>query len=1209
MKISFVRIGLAAALALVVAGSGFYFYRVREDAKELERLTLAQAQLQAAIARHDAERRAKLQAEMARPMADKAWAGPWPKSYPQPISEWQSTEKTIYQKLLSSGQFDVLVVPFQVQEYALDRPTRSLMTAELAMVIAGSQNLRVPDPYLVARALGDGDRRLDRNEVCSFATKLGVKKIIWIYVGHDRKKNMSLSIQLQDSTAGSFDPQAIQAPKNFLHIAFTDETPPIELYQSMLPEILKAIGMEGATLPVIKTAGGAANVKLPPTPLALVAEKPDPARDALYFQLLASLTPHAAERTREHFAEKSLLAVFSMSPDSPDYRLLKARGFMLLGLRPAALQVLGEPHTPEEQELFATLNGNQPDVEQFSSKIKPGVLKVIARQDANTLVQHYTGADKNKSSARAAALNLPGKTWPLLAYRGYADLDLWAQFDNIAVKRLLDQDFPIKDYTADGIIRGAASLGNEERLQMLLDLSVITHTRKLLDTDASKWCCHAITAHPSQTDYLSLLEAIGDDDLMRRADFLTNIQGMPERTLAFLSQVESVYKGNARFSLARGQAQLKRSKAVEEPEKSGLLEQATVNMFNAAYWEQGQSLVSAMAFENGGTTGPKGFGGRVDNYFASDYPYRSYYPNWEHGGNAEYMIPNAEAALKNSTFDLSPLSYLEWFFKQVKDNGQLDTLYKSLEGRFAGNPAIYKLWAEINLEKGNVELAEHNFRSSIQAQPKVWQTYFDLGNILIEQGRLKEADKLFSDYPGFKAGAEENAVGISNYAYAAGSKFYWLGEFALATPLYMLASKHPTGSDADIASRTRLKLLSSDYQGALLDTLERARHYNSSYAYRDYLGMLHAMGFSKDAWDGFNLLVNQMDVPHLWETALVGHRKESKSESDVAEWTKQLVQQGVGRKNNWAANYLLRAAMVDRTPSKDFAASLAAVTLPVWKHNYQNPWVVQQSPDGLEIVVGPNLSKPAPIEPTKPAPTFSQSSSAPAGIVAQKVAVKSHLVYFAEAYRAIRTGDYNGARTLLTEASSFYDLSIAGDGELSYVLPYYAFASAKSGDVSAIEKYIGEFTPSQQGFDYLLAHAVLSGIAGKADESVKFLKSALYKRPFTEERPLPSEYQYAEICVWLYEATGDVKYREMALDWARKNQKFNPWFAWAYAMEAVLSNNKADRSGAIAMASYLDPQSEMLGKIPQQERNEAIKAAKWTNPFLKQNMNAAQSAI
>ncbi|MGA9665573.1 MAG: DUF3857 domain-containing protein [Gallionella sp.] len=507
-----------------------------------------------------------------------------PKLYPRPVSEWRVTEKSIYQKLLSGEKFDVLVVPFQVREYALDRPTRSLMTAELALAVSSGLKMRMPDPFLVERALGEGERRLDQNEVYEFANQLGVKRIVWGYVGHDRNYHMSLRIVSQERDAkGVLDLQTKSTAKTFENIAFTDERPPIEVYQSMLPEILTAISVDSSVLSLPKTQSRLDAVNLPASPLAMVAEKADPARDALYFQLLADLTPGAAERTQERLAEKSYLAILRMSPDSPDYRVLKARALMLLGLRPAALQVLGDPKTIEEKELFAMLNGNLPDVEQYSSQIEPGVKGLMAIRDANYLGNLYGVADKNKSAGLVMSLYLPGKPWPFLFAREFSDLDSWAQFDNIELKQLLDADLPIKDYTAEGMVRGAAALGDAGKLQTLADLSVVNHIRKLFEIDAAKWCCQSIMDHPSDLDYLDLIEAIGEDDLMRRAYFLTYVQGVPNRTLGYLNRIESVYKGNPRFVLSLGMAQIQSAKSADGAEKDGLLKSAYNNLFNAFY--------------------------------------------------------------------------------------------------------------------------------------------------------------------------------------------------------------------------------------------------------------------------------------------------------------------------------------------------------------------------------------------------------------------------------------------------------------------------------------------------------------------------------------------------------------------------------------------------------------------------------------------------
>ncbi|MFZ5524526.1 MAG: tetratricopeptide repeat protein [Pseudomonadota bacterium] len=1191
MKISRVMLVILAALALISASAGGYFYY--QKGKEEKERTVQLALIKAQAERSAAMRRAKMLAENAHPLADKAMNEAIPKSYPRPVSDWKTTEKSVYQKLLSRGQFDVLVVPFQVQEYALDRPTRSLMTAELALAVSAGLKMSVPDPYLVARALGEGDRRLDPNEVYGLADKIGAKRIIWGYVGHDRKNQMALNVQSQErSTNGILNAQTTSTTKNFENIAFTDERPPIEVYQSMLPELLTAIGIDGSIWASPKPVSRFDGAKLPHSPLAMVAEMQNPARDALYFQLLAYLAPDA-ERTQERFAEKSYLAIHRMSPDSPDYRVLKARALMLLGLRPAALQALGKPKSMEEKELVAVLNGNQPDVELFSSKIKPSIKRFMAKRDANYLGSVYGGADKNKSLAAANSLKLPGEIWSFLAARAFSELDMWAQFDNINLKQLLDHEFPIKNYTAEGMIRGAASLGDTGKLQTLADLSVVNHVRKLLEIDAAKWCCQSIIDRPAALDYLNLIEAIGDDDLIRRADFLTEIQGVPEQTLEFLNRIENVYKGHPQFSLARAEAQIERAKSADGAEKEGLLKSAYVNLFDVMYWEQGQSFSSATAFNLVSKTGQQDYSDNYDNFYAADYPFRAYYPTWEQGGATEYNVLNAEAALRNSTSNLTALTYLDWYFKDLsKQYDKHDALLKSVEGRFAGNPGLYQLLAENSVNKGDAHLAEKYFRESIKVQPMVWKAYMDLGTLLIEQGQLKNAAKLFMGYPSFKKDSKENPVGISNSAHEAGSKFYWMGEFSLATQLYKIASRKETGSKADITSRIRLSLIDGDYRGALLGSLERANRYNDTYAYRDYLGLLHAMGAAKEAWDAFNVLANQTDDPHIWEAVLVGHRKEKKSELEITAWAKQEVAHNIGRNSNHTAKYLLRAGVTDRIPTKDLAASLADIALPAWE-NYAG-YTVQPSEDGgLEYIVGPRL-------------WVGKALQLGVNNAPQKTPVKSSLVYFAESIRAIRTGDFALARSLLQEASTHYDLS---QDEFGYFLPYYAFAAAKTGDISAVEEYMSDFSPMEKGFDYLLAKAVISGIGGKTGESVKYLKSAFYRRPFTEARPLQTEYQYAEICEWLYQATGKSKYKEIALDWAKKNQKFQPWFAWAYAMEAALSNNKEERKQAIAMAYYLDPRSVMLRRIPKKEREIAIREFEGKNPFLKMDDSVIKTPV
>jgi hypothetical protein len=134
------RIVLVGVLTAVAAAVAFYLY----ERRQAELRVATQSRLMAAAA----EQQRKTAERLRQPQAD--WGTQIPQAYPRPVSIWRSTEKAFYEQLLSRGSFDVLVVPFQVQNFAVDRASRSLMAAQLALAIAASEKARVPDPYLVA---------------------------------------------------------------------------------------------------------------------------------------------------------------------------------------------------------------------------------------------------------------------------------------------------------------------------------------------------------------------------------------------------------------------------------------------------------------------------------------------------------------------------------------------------------------------------------------------------------------------------------------------------------------------------------------------------------------------------------------------------------------------------------------------------------------------------------------------------------------------------------------------------------------------------------------------------------------------------------------------------------------------------------------------------------------------------------------------------
>jgi hypothetical protein len=1191
-------------LAMVLGIAAYLFiYQKHQERARLEAQRKASERVRAQIFRDIASRK-----KLPDPDADMQYL---PKSYPRPQSAWRSAEKAFYKAVLAKGRFDILVVPWQVQKHAFARDLRSFMAAELAAAIGDATQARIPDPYLVARALGEGERTYDLGEIFDLANALGARRIVAAYVGHDEHRIMRITLhsyQRRDNERfgaafaphrGTFGPplpvpsERLEA-KHFEGLAYSDEKTPIEAYESQLPAMLAFLGLKADALGAAKPLSRFESPALPASPLALAGEAPNPARDAYLLQLMAQLVPASADRARERLVEKSLLAVRRMSPESPDYRVLEARALMGLGLRPAALRALGTPASAEEKHLHAVLNGNLPAVQALRPQRGKGVRGLLATLEENALAVAYGVREAQESLGAIAGLKLAGELWPYLARRAATDADVWTQHENLELKALLDAELPVPGYTAQAMLRGTAATGDVMKLQALSNLSVLEHTRRYIDAAAAQWCCRPLSATPGPADFLDLASAIGTDNLMRRANLLAVVQAVPSSALAFLASIESSYKDHPQFELMRGKAELALGRSAGGESRNNHLRSAYRAGFNVWYWEQGQTHAAAEAFQEVvNQTGRLDYW-PYDNFYADDYPYRPFYSFWQHGGDPRASEANARAALANSPFDFTPVRQLKYLLGDIRRRWEeFDALLGSLGERFEGLPERIELVAQASQRKGEIQLAEKYYREGIRLQPNGENLYSELGALLFENAEDDKAARAFMSFPGLKR-QSANAVGLSNYAFGAGSPFYWRGDFAHALPLFRIAAGLNTGSNASIESAVRLAMVKGDYLSALRGTLERGNRYGSAYGYRDYLGLLHALGHSREAWEGFAALVQQIEEPPLWETALVGHRRENASEADIAAWAAREPMRSAGRDNAYAAVHLLRAAVTDRKPSPELPARIAAIERPVWQLQYRYRHVVRPSTDSSrQVVLGPDSPEPA----TLPLGVFAATP---------KVRVKSDLVYYAEAYAAIRAGKFRDAKAALEEAATLYDLRKVS---LGYLLPPYAYAAARAGDTAALLKLLEGFSQRYQRFDYYLARAALAALSGRHDEAGKDLELALHRRPFTEFRAVFTEYQYAELCEWLFEATGNSRYRAAAVDWAKKNQVSQPWASWAYAIEARLGAPGPDRARAIAMTQYLDPGSERLKRVPKKEVQAAIKGFAARNPFVAPSLGARKEPI
>lgn len=1188
-------LGLALLLTAVAAWGYLYFQPVSRSPVRPKFRTLSPAEMKSRTVDVGGGRR------VGAPAPDMGLGSTG--SYPKPASAWRVNERKLYGGLLAGRSYEVVVVPCQVQMYGFDQSTRSLMTIELSRAIGRARGKPMPDPYVVERALGDGVRRHKFWTPLNFGWDIGAQRMIECSVGHLRDGKMTIT--LKDWKFDRKSPSAVAAgvraqlgrsvTRSYEHLAFSDEKPPLEVYRAMLPKIVKDLGYDPAAASPKRVESSFTGNELPETPLGLTEGQANPARDAYYLQLLGALTPRREERERERLFEKSLLAIERMKRDSPQYRVLKARAYMHLGLRPAALKVLGTPATLEEKALHAALNGNLPELRASIAQETRLVPRMLEMLEATAIAADYGVLTQKDAAAAAASLKLPGKIWQIVVARAFIDWDGWSQQDNLVLKQVLDEELPIKGYTAEGIVRGAMAIGDMAKARTSLNLSVLEHVRRLLTADPAKWCCTMPDDRPTARDYLDFMEATATDNLMRRAHLFTMIQGSPESALEFLSSIQGVYDGYPEFALERAYAESQQAKQAEAAAREGLGRAADLDALNAVYWSGGQTRVAADGRSLLGDMRRMDFG-YIGRWYASDLPFRPYFPSWEGGPNSDPDVRNSLAALKNSVSDFYPVQELEFLLERIRhEPAELQTVVQRIEDRFAGCPERDLFFAKMSMKKNDVAAAEAHMREGIADAPGDWRAYSKLGTLLFKRGEPQKAAQIFMSYPGFRKGASQNAVDVSNDAYEAGSNFYWSGEFALAKPLYRIAADLDTGSAASISSSIRLAMLDGDYGAALAGSLARAQRYGSAYAYRDYLGMLHAMGYSKEAWSAFDALVPRLRASQLWETALVGQRIQRKSEADIVAWAGRSDFRNVGVMRSDAAVYLVRAGVTDRMPSDSLAKSVGTLAWPVWYLPHWRNMVVRAGPTDMQHeVLGPDETH--------------AGSILPFGVLEKqaKDPVTSDLVSFVQAYRDLRLGDASNAAAVFKGLSASYDLR---HPELSYLLPYYAYAATRAGDTAGIESILSRFEPEDQSFDYFLAQAAMAGLKGDTGTALASLRKALYRRPYTEERPVYTEFQYAEMLEWLYRDTGKPAYRELALDWVKKVEVFTPWYAWPYAMQAELDHDKAGRRRAIAMAAYLDPGSERLAKLPKAEVAGAVRAFKGLNPFLQLSANVRKSGI
>jgi hypothetical protein len=690
---------------------------------------------------------------------------------------------------------------------------------------------------------------------------------------------------------------------------------------------------------------------------------------------------------------------------------------------------------------------------------------------------------------------------------------------------------------------------------------------------------------PNRLDYLQLLEGLGEANLLKAVTRTGFLQGFTRDALQQLRGYEVVYAGHPAF--AELHARLLRSILIDTANQpsAALSQEFEQARFVAVYLEQGQTVISANVLNDTDRLSlPHSI---LTDAYTQDFPMRPWWRPSEVRSPLPRLSEYVDKRDRNS-ITLAELAYAETEvppFSVEQPFLPEQELRRLLDQRFRGSPSAAEILAHIASPGSTQADPAAAYREAIRRNPSTWSNYSDLGDWLLQSGDSEGAARAYLSYPGFRDHAAKSAdvVALSDYAFQAGSGLYWRGAIEPARKLYQIAANNHDGSYASISSAGRLALLRGDFLTSLRASFDAAQRYQAPFSYRDYLCMLHAFGLHQEAWAGFNALAERFSEPEVWVSAMVGQRMAGTTPEQLRQW---LLSDSVKHTHflgrSLSADYAILWSSIDREPPSD---------LPQLLDQLQGPSQATVEYDGLSTS-RPSWRQEGGFDFLPPS-EFRRAARLRAPVGSP---VRAERTMFADAYVDLRAGRYVNAVRKFDELAAHYPLDSTSE---RYVLPYFAYASAKAGDPLHLEEYLRSAHVGRD-FSAFLATAFFEGLHGHKSEALESLKAAFYNRPFENTDPIFSEFRYAEACEWLYNDTHEDAYRQLALDWAQMQQRVRPNISWIYALEAPLLTPGPERTRALAMTLYLDPRAKVVESLSAKEKSELTQWLDKNNPFTHQ---------
>jgi hypothetical protein len=1071
-------------------------------------------------------------------------------------SGWLERKKALFTEILSSGQCDVLVLPFETGEaanarpaHSLDRPARSLMTRQVAAGIAAQTGLCVADPTLVSRALGPRTRNHDWHQILRLAEATGAR---WIVRGDVKldgaQQSFDAAVQMYSREPGEKPRWSPGETTEWGPLTFTDELPPEVAFQSLVPSVVEHLGLPAAS-PGRDASAVARTPDLPSTPAELANDPGSPLARAQRLQLVAATYP-PSDVSGEQLWERSLIAVAQLAAHDEAARTVRARAALHLYRRPYAVALLRGLDRPEAHAARALAQGNLFEAESLVPQMTDAVAALITEIELEAMRTRY-GRSAGFRERRKALID----KYPAYAAFLYVPLssDEWLEpaAHELVWRQLATLGVPVAEDAPVAVIRRVAAQFSQ---QMMFSKDIVRLPLSIERSYAPVWIAHAPQWRAARAfdrlapwDIYDALYAANRAAVGTSARALSSRQIRPEAFLAYANALGQTFAGDPVLeegsAWALGQLRYERNATPDR-----MLDE-----------RQRRLLQDLVAWGGGETETQRSLAWALPRELQRAYldePPRDWRapphapPDPRQAGRGlnradlESNLAHELRAMNFSQYDFTHVSEARQLLERLGNTQAAEQIAAHAQSRFNGSPARDDFLLKLAEHKRDTAAYVALVEQKVREQPAEWSHYYRLAQAQLQAREPQQAQRTLLAYPLWR-GDKVAAAALSNQAQEGGLLLLRAGEGELARPLFKLAAGYQTGSSAELWSGLWLARLDHNWPeirnwGRRLHQQHKDAWGLSDAAYASFL-----LGDAAEGWRTFYEASKQFEDTRPWSAAVAGHRIAATRDDELIGFAKHWK----SLSGNASAEAMLRqqfvfnALMLDRTPGDKTLAYVVST-----------------------------------------AASAAQTSYAP----------------LATGYRAFKRGDYAGAIEHLTK------LSEGGAGQSQNVqqqaactLPYVTASLVKTGRAAEAGVLLTNFNQRfGHDFCYLLASAYLQGLGSDPHAALDSLWQAHLSWPDPAKASIPPPFQLLETCEKLYELTGDARYKEALLDLARRQRVLWPW-SWAYAFEAKYAADPQEREAALGVALFLDPQSEHLAGFSEAQRKRAQHWFAGNNPFKK----------